>query len=161
MEPTFYIDRQFGCAIFIKVENGIVQKVWNGDSQRYDDKMNELYIGKSISFLTEDFEKRMHGASFHCVHSFELAEAQQILRGCESAELDFERFLRRKYDTAIPNDKFSTEDCRKLKEVQENRYQAKTKIEITKGIVKGIHGFDVDVINQNRAKLREKKYRTT
>lgn len=54
----FYIDRQFGQAIFIDVENGIVQKCYN-ESENFNNKMNEHYKGKPISFLKTDFEKRM------------------------------------------------------------------------------------------------------
>lgn len=54
----FYIDRQFGQAIFIDVENGIVVDCYN-ESENYINRMNELYKGKSISFLKTDFEERM------------------------------------------------------------------------------------------------------
>ena len=61
----FYIDRQFGHAIFIDVEKGLVVNCYN-ESEKYCNKMNELYIGKSISFLKTDYEKRMKG-TYHNV----------------------------------------------------------------------------------------------
>jgi len=54
----FYIDRQFGQAIFIDVEKGIVLRCYN-DSPKFNAKMDENYKGKSITFLKEDFEERM------------------------------------------------------------------------------------------------------
>ena len=53
----FYIDRQFGIPIWIDVENGIVQKCYN-ETERFTARMNEMYVGKSITFLKEDFIDR-------------------------------------------------------------------------------------------------------
>jgi len=141
-EYNFYIDRQFGYAIFIKVENGIVKDIIN-ESEKYINRMKELYLDKEISFLKKDFEAKMEGV-FHCVHSTDLSDAKQILRGCESREEDFKRILRKNYSTAIPNDKFSIDDCRKLKELQTERYNAKINLEATKKMIKEIHKFDFE-----------------
>lgn len=138
--PNFYIDRALGCAIFLKVKNGIITDVLN-ESKKYKARMKELYLGKEISFMKKDFEARMKPV-FHCVHSLEISDAKQILRGCESRELNFERILRKKYSTSIPNDKFSADDCRRLKELQTERYNAKVNLEATKKMVKEIHKFD-------------------
>lgn len=54
----FIIDRQFGQAIWVDVEKGIVQKCYN-EAKWFNKRMNELYKGKSISYLKEDFESRM------------------------------------------------------------------------------------------------------
>lgn len=138
--PNFYIDRQFGCAIFLKVENGIVKDVSN-ESEKFINRMKELYLNKEISFLKKDFEAKMKGV-FHCVHSLDLSTAKQIKAGCESRERDFERILRERYHTAIPNDKFSVEDCHKLKKLQEERYQATISLEATRKMLKEVHKFD-------------------
>ena len=82
MAKEFYIDRQFGVAIFIDVENGIVQKCYN-EKDSYNAKMNELYKGKTISFLKEDFEKRMSG-TYHNVRSLEVTYAVQRVAAVES-----------------------------------------------------------------------------
>lgn len=50
----FYIDRQFGLAIWIDVEDGTVLRCYN-ESPKYNAKMDEKYVGKSITFLNEDF----------------------------------------------------------------------------------------------------------
>ena len=76
----FYIDRQFGQAIFIDVEKGIVQKVYN--DKKMEKKMNELYKGKSISFLKEDFEKRMKPS----YHSVRCAATIAIMKNIQAIE---------------------------------------------------------------------------
>ena len=77
---NFYIDRQFGIAIWIDVHNGIVKDCHNGGTG-YDQRMNENYAGKPISFLKEDFEKRMwkDGGTYHCVHSNDITSQKQII----------------------------------------------------------------------------------
>ena len=60
----FHVDKQFGVAIFIDVTKGIVQQCKNGN-ERMITKMNELYVGKSISFLKEDFEAKMKGCYYN------------------------------------------------------------------------------------------------
>jgi hypothetical protein len=54
----FYVDRNFGGAIWIDVENGIVHKCY-GETEKFNAKMEENYKGKPISFLKTDFEERM------------------------------------------------------------------------------------------------------
>ena len=56
----FIIDRQQGQAIWIDVKRGKVRNCYNG-GETFDAKMNELYKGKSITFLKEDFETKMEG----------------------------------------------------------------------------------------------------
>jgi hypothetical protein len=117
MEPNFYIDRQFGQAIMIIVDKGIVQKAFNGDSPKYDDKIN-------------------------------------------SEEMRLLIFRRCLNPNRIANYKMTPEEEGRLKELENNLAEAKGKLEIAKGISKGVHGFDLDAINLNRTKLREQKYRT-
>jgi hypothetical protein len=69
----FYIDRQFGQPIFIDVEMGIVQNCYN-ESENFNNKMNEHYKGKEISFLKTDFENRMKG-TYHNVRSLSVCTA--------------------------------------------------------------------------------------
>ena len=70
----FYIDRQFGLAIWIDVDKGIVQRVYNG-SNHFNAKMEENYKGKTISFLRDDFVTKMKPV-FHCVHPEALSTAK-------------------------------------------------------------------------------------
>lgn len=60
----FYIDRMFGLAIWIDVDNGIVQRCYN-ESERFNSMMNEKYEGKSITFLNEDFIGRAMKGIYH------------------------------------------------------------------------------------------------
>jgi hypothetical protein len=60
----FYIDRQFGQAIFIDVENGIVKKCYN-EAEKFNARMNELYVGNTINFLKKDFIGRAMKGTYH------------------------------------------------------------------------------------------------
>jgi len=73
----FYIDREFGVAIFIDVENGIVKNIYN-EKPEFIKRMTELYVGKSISYLKEDFEKRMK-PTYHNVRSDAIVNIQRII----------------------------------------------------------------------------------
>jgi prenyltransferase beta subunit len=73
----FYIDREFGVAIFIDVENGIVKNIYN-EKPEFIKRMTELYVGKSISYLKEDFEKRMK-PTYHNVRSDAIVNIQNII----------------------------------------------------------------------------------
>lgn len=59
-KANFYIDSANGISIFIDVDGGIVQKCYN-ESKMFIDRMNELYIGKTISFLREDILEKFKG----------------------------------------------------------------------------------------------------
>jgi prenyltransferase beta subunit len=73
----FYIDREFGVAIFIDVENGIVKNIYN-EKPEFIKRMTELYVGKSISYLKEDFDKRMK-PTYHNVRSDAIVNIQNII----------------------------------------------------------------------------------
>lgn len=60
----FYIDRQFGLPIWIDVENGTVLRCY-GESEKYNDRMNKLYMGNTINFLNEDFIGRAMKGTYH------------------------------------------------------------------------------------------------
>jgi len=64
--PTdkFYIDRQFGNPIWIDVEDGIVLRCYN-EKPNFIKVMNEKYVGKSITFLNEDFIGRAMKGTYH------------------------------------------------------------------------------------------------
>jgi cell division protein ZapA (FtsZ GTPase activity inhibitor) len=77
----FYIDRQFGIHIFIEVEKGIVQRCFN--DEKMTKRMNELYKGKEISFLKEDFEKRMK-PTYHNVRCVATVNVHQRIEAINS-----------------------------------------------------------------------------
>ena len=64
MKDKFIIDRQFGIALWVDVEDGIVQFCYN-EEPKFINKMNERYVGKSITFLKEDFIERAMKGTYH------------------------------------------------------------------------------------------------
>jgi len=79
----FYIDRQFGLAIWIDVENGIVQNCYN-EEPKYNAKLNENYKGKSITFLKEDFIDRAMKGTYHHLRAESITTPLQIVHALES-----------------------------------------------------------------------------
>lgn len=61
----FYIDTHNGVSTWINVENGIVKNI----ESNLNPKISEEYVGKTISFMKEDFEKRMK-PSWCCIHCY-------------------------------------------------------------------------------------------
>jgi len=82
MTEKFYIDRQFGQAIFIDVEDGIVLRCYN-ESDKFNSKMDEKYKGKPITFLKEDFEERMKPI-YHNVRPIALYDIHQEINSWNS-----------------------------------------------------------------------------
>jgi len=75
----FLIDRAQGVNIWIDVHKGKVKNCYN-ESERFNARMNELYKGKSISFLREDFEARFKGVYCNVrpeaiLHRFQIVNA--------------------------------------------------------------------------------------
>jgi len=55
---TFLIDRAQGVNLKISVIRGKVMDCY-GESHKFNARMNELYVGKTISFLAKDYKQRM------------------------------------------------------------------------------------------------------
>jgi len=81
----FYIDRQFGQAIWIDVENGIVQNCYN-EEPKFNAKLNENYKGKSITFLKEDFIDRAMKGTYHHLRA-ESITSQLLLIGAYKSRI--------------------------------------------------------------------------
>ena len=79
----FYIDRQFGLPIWIDVEDGIVQNCC-GESEHYSNVMNEKYVGKSITFLKEDFIGRAMKGTYHHLRAESITSHLQIVAAWKS-----------------------------------------------------------------------------
>ena len=79
----FYIDRQFGQAIWIDVENGIVLNCYN-ESPTYNAKMNENYKGNSITFLKEDFIDRAMKGTYHHLRAESITSHLQFVEAFKS-----------------------------------------------------------------------------
>lgn len=135
---NFYIDRQFGVAIWIDVHRGIVKDCHNGGTG-YDKRMNELYVGKPIAFLKKDFEKKMwkDGGTFHCVHSNDISSQKQIIEAIRS----------RMNEASIQMTRYEITDEEKLKfketieKLQIRKSKAEFKLEDTKLRVARVHSF--------------------
>ena len=65
-KDKFYIDREFGQPIWVDVEDGIVLQC-TCEKPKFLARMNELYVGKSITFLSEDFCGRAMKGTYHRV----------------------------------------------------------------------------------------------
>jgi hypothetical protein len=79
----FYIDRQFGQPIFIDVENGIVLRCYN-ETEKFTDRMNELYKGNTINFLNEDFIGRAMKGTYHHLRPMVITSALNVLEAVKS-----------------------------------------------------------------------------
>jgi hypothetical protein len=79
----FYIDRQLGQPIFIDVENGIVKKCYN-ETERFNARMNELYVGNTINFLKEDFIGRAMKSIYHHLRPMAITDVLQKIEGVKT-----------------------------------------------------------------------------
>jgi hypothetical protein len=79
----FYIDRQFGQAIFIDVENGIVLRCYN-ETEKFNAKMDEKYKGNTINFLKEDFIGRAMKGVYHHLRPMAITDVKQNIQAVKS-----------------------------------------------------------------------------
>jgi len=136
MANEFHIDRQFGVAIWIDVDKGIVINVHN-EKPVFVNKMMKHYKGKSISFLKADFEKKMKPAHYN-VRSTDVSNALKNVNAidarltrisCELNNLHSESDLR----TAL--------EAQKENVLKEKDERLET-LENLQEYVKQIHGYD-------------------
>jgi len=137
MEAQFYIDRQFGQAIWVDVEDGIVKRVYNDSLM--EKKMNEVYGGKSISFLKENFEERMKGV-YHNVRSVEESEAR--VKVCRTQEridsfVKYQREAKR-----CTEEEFSPEAKTALENLRKEKADAELNLAVIRKILKDVHKYD-------------------
>ena len=140
----FYIDRQFGMAIWIDVDKGIVQKCYNEDP-KYIARMNELYVGKSITFLKEDFIDRAMKGTYHHLRAESITSPLQIVEAWKSKI----RNINGKISThARTNHLITGEADKELKRLKELRadyeieqYKAKKFLDIEKERALTEHNF--------------------
>lgn len=143
----FYIDRAFGLAIWIDVENGIVQKCYN-ESERYNAKMNERYVGKSITFLKEDFIDRAMAGVYHNLVPYPLSSLRQEVQAWKSKVKNLYGAVslnqRTSYaDKEKENDRLlALENLRKrITEFERNQYKAEAKLELEEERIFTEHNF--------------------
>ena len=136
---NFYIDRQFGVAIFIDVQNGIVQKIYN-EREKFINKMNELYLGKTISFLKVDFEERMKPI-YHSVRSADIVNGLRKVDAIGSRIRSINVQLSN-YETA---DDLKVELEKKRDEYQLELGEAHQELEQTKARIKSEHNYNFKI----------------
>jgi hypothetical protein len=78
----FIIDRQFGGAIWVNVQKGIVTKCY-GEAEKFNAEMEKRYKSKGIAFLKENFEAVMKPA-YYDVKSVAIINELQKLASIES-----------------------------------------------------------------------------
>jgi len=135
----FYIDRQFGQPIFIEVEKSIVQNCYN-ETEKFNNKMNEVYKDKEISFLKTDFEKRMK-PSYHNVRPLSLTSIQQNINTIESHISNINKLLYPYELHKKENDNVILLKAERIKLTKElSEYQNKLKLEIKR--IKTEHNYN-------------------
>ncbi len=139
MKAKFFIDRQFGQAIFVDVEDGIVTNVSN-DSQ-LQDKMKELYVGKSISFLKKDFEEKMK-PSYHCVKSADRTLALQNRDALDTQIRQLELNALRRLGNGGFVDKANEDEITRMEWLLSNFAEANSEIKRIEKELKEIHKFE-------------------
>lgn len=146
MKRKFYIDRQFGPAIWVETENGIVTNVTN-EEPKFIEKMLEHYKGKPIAFLKEDFEARMKPSS-HCVKPDELMSIRTREIAVESRLANLKSYIK-----WTANREPTKEELKTIAEYEADIYKYRVEFEAEKKILKEDLGFDWDKyleISRNR-----------
>jgi len=149
MVERFYIDRQFGQAIWIDVEKGIVKDCYN-EERKYNDRMNELYVGKSITFLKEDFVDRAMKGTYHHLRAERITSCKQRVASCESSlrfnDFKIQENLRRKPRTE-DKEKEQKDDMKLLEKIRNDHrvelYEAEQKLKTESDRILKEHNYEV------------------
>lgn len=134
-KTQFYIDRQFGHAIFLDVEDGIFTGCPH--TGKMETGIEKKYKGKTISEVKELFEKAFEGASFVCVHSLDYTTLMQNHEAHET---------RMAHNRGKMNENHvSKEEIERLTKSNERerseQYQVELKLRDVYDTLKDIHGF--------------------
>ena len=124
---TFYIDRQFGTPIYVEVEKGIVQSVTN-ESETFINKMMELYEGKTILFLKEDFERKMRG-SYHNVRSSYVVHCIREVHAIGTRIKSINNKLNDRWDKVPEDERILLEERREEYVIEESKSEIKLETE--------------------------------
>lgn len=133
---NFYVDRQFGCAIWLRVEQGII-KEFTGESEYFLAKLNEHYLGKPIQFFNDDFIGDKMKGTYHCLHSSDLNSALKVIQALDSKIGHARVFLTRYGINA--DQRMNVEAS--LKTLEGQRYTARLVFEKECGRVEKEHNF--------------------
>lgn len=138
MQTQFFIDRQFGSPTYLKVEDGIFIGCLT-PTNSFDRNIDKYYIGKTISFLVEEFKQKMKGVVFIIKHG----ELSNLLQKRQAIELRM---------TAIRNNAANREGDFKLTPEEKQRLEYEKQLlddcnyQITreKKVLAEVHGFVVN-----------------
>ena len=136
MKNNFYIDRQFGIAIWIDVRAGIVRGIHN-EHPLYCQVMEKQYKGKSISFLAEDFKSKMQPI-YHQVHSTEITDQKQVVEGIKT-RMNQASIQTTRYDIS---DEERAEFKKTIEALQKKLWKAEVKLEKVKVKIAKQHNFN-------------------
>jgi hypothetical protein len=135
----FFIDSCVGIDTWIDVENGVVTKI----DSILNPKMSDEYVGKTISFLKSDFEKRMK-PSWRCVKCLRWCEVFSPLVNIES-----QRKMAYNYHSSRVWDGMSEEKSNELlhiqlSEINRKENALKAEFDSLKHDLENIHNFKVN-----------------
>lgn len=133
----FYIDRQFGQAIWVDVEKGIVQKCY-GESKKFNDKMNELYKGKSITFLNEDFIGRAMAGTYHHLNCESIITHLLQIQAFETRIT----YLWREHSSTTTSKQRKIDINEKVKEIEHELAEVRGKLKDEKERILTEHNFE-------------------
>jgi hypothetical protein len=142
-EYNFLVDTYSGIDTWIQVENGIITKFRNFN-KNYLSKLNENYLGKTISFFKEDFENRMK-PSWHCVKSRDFIDSIAIVEATKSRLDQYRNYLYQvKYRVIMPAP-LTKEEHLAIRDLETQITKAEINFEATKKMLKEVHNFEIKV----------------
>lgn len=143
----FHIDRQFGVAIHIDVEAGIVQDCHN-ESEQFCKVMNEKYQGKTIAFLKTDIARAFEGVYMN-VRSTQVCDQAVRVWAVQSRINAINGYIQQKLRVIHQNPERAKEAKAELKELETKRstlqgelYGQESILETIKENVQKLHGFN-------------------
>lgn len=150
MAQEFYMDSQFDIPYWIDVDNGIVKNISCGD-KKVAAKMNEVYVGKTITFLKEDFETRMK-PSYYCVKSGEIHSALATYETMIQRLRNYNRYVRN-FHPQLMESQYPKEQLvvinRKREKYQNQINEAKSDLYRVCKEVETKHGFNLYKLPDN------------
>jgi len=134
----FYIDSHAGVKTWIDVEDGIVIKI----DRDLNPKMSEEYVGKTISFLKSDFEKRMK-PTWYCVHCYRWSTILNPLNNIKSRRTMAYQFHQSRMQDGISEKQSTGMLNAQLIEINKLQDALVAEFDELKETLKNVHNFKV------------------
>lgn len=135
MVTLFHIDRQFGAPIYLRVDNGIFVGCLSDSS--FEKNIEKFYSGKSISFIAEEFKKKMKGVVFILKHG-EITNLLQKRTAIETRMTE----IRNRAAAREGDFKLTPEEKNRLSLEKQNLEDCNYQIEREKKVLAEVHGFE-------------------